>query len=83
VDDGERAGWARNIQLAFLLWIPTLPETRCASGWGSLRCQLHPKKTRLIEFGRFAAERCQRRGLGKPQTFNFLGCELAPKRDPC
>src|SRR6202040_1742194 len=34
---------------------------------------LHPDKTRLIEFGRFAAERRERRGLGKPETFNFLG----------
>src|SRR3974390_3925374 len=34
---------------------------------------LHPEKTRLIEFGRFAAERRQRRGLGKPETFTFLG----------
>jgi len=35
--------------------------------------ELHPDKTRLIEFGRFAAERRQRRGLGKPETFQFLG----------
>ena len=34
---------------------------------------LHPEKTRLIEFGRFAAERRERRGLGKPETFDFLG----------
>src|SRR6476660_2943765 len=34
---------------------------------------LHPEKTRLIEFGRFAAERRKRYGLGKPETFNFLG----------
>jgi RNA-directed DNA polymerase len=34
---------------------------------------LHPEKTRLIEFGRFAAERRKRRGLGKPESFNFLG----------
>src|SRR6516165_7756801 len=34
---------------------------------------LHPEKTRLIEFGRFAAERRKWRGLGKPETFNFLG----------
>ena len=34
---------------------------------------LHPDKTRLIEFGRFAADRRKRRGLGKPETFNFLG----------
>jgi RNA-directed DNA polymerase len=34
---------------------------------------LHPEKTRLIEFGRSAAENRKRRGLGKPETFNFLG----------
>jgi len=34
---------------------------------------LHPEKTRLIEFGRFAARNRARRGLGKPETFNFLG----------
>ena len=35
--------------------------------------QLHPEKTRLIEFGRYAAERRKQRGEGKPETFNFLG----------
>ena len=34
---------------------------------------LHPEKTRLIEFGRHAAARRARRGVGKPETFNFLG----------
>jgi hypothetical protein len=34
---------------------------------------LHPDKTRLIEFGRHAADNRQKRGLGKPETFNFLG----------
>jgi hypothetical protein len=34
---------------------------------------LHPDKTRLIEFGRFAATQRAGRGLGKPETFNFLG----------
>jgi hypothetical protein len=34
---------------------------------------LHPEKTRLIEFGRHAAMRRSRRGLGKPETFTFLG----------
>jgi group II intron reverse transcriptase/maturase len=37
---------------------------------------LHPDKTRLIEFGRFAAARRAPRGLGKPETFNFLGFTL-------
>jgi RNA-directed DNA polymerase len=40
---------------------------------GKFALSLHPEKTRLIEFGRFAAERHKRRGLGKPETFNFLG----------
>ena len=35
--------------------------------------ELHPGKTRLIEFGRFAAKNRQARGLGKPETFDFLG----------
>ena len=34
---------------------------------------LHPEKTRLIEFGRHAANKRKQRGLGKPETFNFLG----------
>src|SRR6266545_7771940 len=34
---------------------------------------LHPDKTRLIEFGRYAAPNRQARGFGKPETFDFLG----------
>src|SRR6202521_32912 len=34
---------------------------------------LHSEKTRLIEFGRFAAANRKRRGLGKPEIFTFLG----------
>jgi RNA-directed DNA polymerase len=34
---------------------------------------LHPEKSRLIEFGRFAAQDRERRTEGKPETFNFLG----------
>jgi RNA-directed DNA polymerase len=34
---------------------------------------VHPKKTQLIRFGRFAAIQCAERNLGKPQTFDFLG----------
>jgi RNA-directed DNA polymerase len=37
------------------------------------RLELHPEKTRLVEFGRFAARDRQQRGDGKPETFNFLG----------
>jgi RNA-directed DNA polymerase len=35
--------------------------------------ELHPDKTRLIEFGRFAAANREQRGESKPETFNFLG----------
>jgi group II intron reverse transcriptase/maturase len=35
--------------------------------------ELHPEKTRLLEFGPFATNNRQRRGEGKPETFNFLG----------
>jgi hypothetical protein len=35
--------------------------------------ELHPDKMRLIEFGPFAADNRRKRGLGKPETFHFLG----------
>lgn len=35
--------------------------------------ELHPDKTRLIEFGRWAVQNRRRRGQGKPETFEFLG----------
>jgi len=48
--------------------------------WDAMRTRLaefalsmHAEKTRLIKFGRFAAATRARRGLGKPETFNFLG----------
>jgi hypothetical protein len=40
---------------------------------GQFGLELHRDKTRLIEFGRFAAENRARRGAGKPETFDFLG----------
>ncbi|WP_459252219.1 reverse transcriptase domain-containing protein [Paraburkholderia sp. RL17-337-BIB-A] len=48
--------------------------------WDAMRTRLekfaltlHPDKTRLLEFGRYAADRRKRRGLGRPETFAFLG----------
>jgi RNA-directed DNA polymerase len=35
--------------------------------------ELHPDKTRLIQFGRYAAQNRKERGLTKPETFDFLG----------
>jgi RNA-directed DNA polymerase len=40
---------------------------------GQFGLKLHPDKTRLIEFGRFARDNRRRKGKGKPQTFDFLG----------
>jgi RNA-directed DNA polymerase len=40
---------------------------------GMFGLELHPDKTRRIEFGRFAEENRKRRGEGKPETFDFLG----------
>src|SRR5262252_3580920 len=55
-------------------------ETDARRFWDAMRerlaeysLSLHLEKTRLIEFGRFAADQRARRGLGKPETFNFLG----------
>ncbi len=41
--------------------------------FGKYGLRLHPEKTRLIEFGRFAAANARRRGTNKPATFDFLG----------
>jgi hypothetical protein len=40
---------------------------------GQFGLSLHPEKTRLIEFGRFAAANREQRGDGKPESFDFLG----------
>ena len=55
-------------------------ETDARRYWDEMRdrlqefaLSLHPKKTRLIEFGRHAANNRKQCGLGKPETFNFLG----------
>ena len=40
---------------------------------GKFKLELHAEKTRLIEFGRFAAQDREERGASKPETFNFLG----------
>ena len=40
---------------------------------GKFGLELHPDKTRRIEFGRFAEPNRKRRGEGRPETFDFLG----------
>jgi RNA-directed DNA polymerase len=58
-------------------------ETDARRFWDAMRVRLrefslslHPDKSRLIEFGRFAAQNHEERGLGKPETFKFLGYVL-------
>lgn len=50
---------------------------------GKFGLELHPAKTRLIEFGRWAIADRRKRGAGKPETFDFLGfthiCEINKK----
>jgi RNA-directed DNA polymerase len=41
--------------------------------FAKFKLELHPEKTRLLEFGPYAAGNRRRAGLGKPETFNFLG----------
>lgn len=41
--------------------------------FAAYRLELHPEKTRLIEFGRYARDKRRQRGEGKPEVFNFLG----------
>jgi RNA-directed DNA polymerase len=55
-------------------------ETDARRFWDAMRVRLgeyalslNRDKTRLIEFGRFAADQRARHGLGKPETFKFLG----------
>ena len=48
-------------------------EREVSERLGQFGLKLHPDKTRLIEFGRFARENRSRTGQGKPQTFDFLG----------
>jgi group II intron reverse transcriptase/maturase len=43
--------------------------------------ELHPEKTRVLQFGRFAREGRERRGEGKPETFDFLGFTHIAGRD--
>ena len=44
-----------------------------AERFRKFKLELHPDKTRLLEFGPYAAENRRRGGRGKPETFNFLG----------
>ena len=48
-------------------------RTALADRLASFALELHPEKTRVIRFGRFARQDCQRDGRTRPETFDFLG----------
>ena len=63
-----------------MLWLAFEHEADARRFWDAMRQRLeefslalHPDKTRLLEFGRYAAVNRQSRGLGRPETFAFLG----------
>jgi hypothetical protein len=73
----ERQGRQRHGRGA---WHRPQHETDVRRFWDAMRerlgkfaLSLHPDKTRLIGFGRYAADRRAQRGLGKPESFSFLG----------
>jgi hypothetical protein len=81
--DGEAAGDMIVVRYADDIVAGFQRESDARRFWDEMRDRLqkfslllHPDKTRLIEFGRFAAENREKRGLGKPETFTFLGFVL-------
>ena len=56
-----------------LAWEPGDPAFTPDGICRKFSLELHPEKTRLLEFGPFATENRKKRGEGKPETFNFLG----------
>jgi len=65
--DLRAAYWA----LLARFWISTPADLR--ERFAKLRLELHAEKTRLIMFGRRAAQQREERGLGRLETFDFLG----------
>ena len=77
---GEATGEVVIVRYADDLVVGFEHETDARRFWDAMRdrlhefsLSLHPEKTRLLEFGRHAATRRVQHGLGKPETFNFLG----------
>jgi hypothetical protein len=68
-------GFLRRVHplLSARLAAPMHPVGAAALAVAGAPAAAHGEKTRLLEFGRHAAVRRQRRGLGKPETFTFLG----------
>jgi len=66
--------WADDFVVGFEhRWEAERFHKELAERFAKFKLKLHPEKTRLIEFGYWAANNRKRRGAGKPETFNFLG----------
>jgi group II intron reverse transcriptase/maturase len=66
--------WADDFVLGFQhRWAAEMFQEALRARLAKFHLELHPEKTRLVEFGRFATENRARRGDGKPETFSFLG----------
>jgi hypothetical protein len=66
-------GQASHSKRARKSWRYRAGESPAGERLAQFGLQLHEPKTRRNEFGRFAASKRQRRGEGRPETFNFLG----------
>jgi group II intron reverse transcriptase/maturase len=66
--------FADDVVLGFAHWTDAMRFwAELAQRFAKFGLELHPAKTRLLEFGRYAAERRRRNGRGKPESFDFLG----------
>jgi RNA-directed DNA polymerase len=72
--------YADDIVLGFQ-WVTDADRFRKSLGerLGKFGLEMHPEKTRRIEFGRYAEQNRKRRGEGKPETFDFLGYRVLQK----
>ena len=78
-EPGDRAP---TMTISLVATVPPHPDGRtdyrasnpcCRTRKWARRLSLHRDKTRLVEFGRFAVMNRRQRGVGKPETFDFLG----------
>jgi len=66
--------YADDIVVGFQYWAEAMRFWReLQERFAKFGLELHADKTRLIEFGRYAAQNRKRLGKGKPETFDFLG----------
>ena len=74
--------YADDFVMGFQKWRDARAMRRAlASRLAEFGLELHPEKTRVLEFGRYARMNRERKALGKPETFEFLGFLHVAARD--